>query len=126
VLGFFGAVRDSGLMGVLEVLESLPDAPPDDVLDLARANFARQDDAAIRACVTALTDAVLLDDIADLERVDIPTLVVGHHGDALHPWSLAEAYAEALPNAKLVGYETSAEATAAVTADLLAEFFAEL
>jgi pimeloyl-ACP methyl ester carboxylesterase len=126
VLGFFGMVRDNGLAGVLGVIESLPDPPPPDVLQLARDNWSRQDDAAMRACVTALTDAVLLDDIADLEHVDVPALVIGHHGDALHPWELAEAYAEALPNAKLVAYEVGDAASNEEMSDLLVQFLTEL
>jgi pimeloyl-ACP methyl ester carboxylesterase len=110
---------------VLELLESLPDMPAN-VLEEARANWSRQDDAAIRACVTALTDAVLLDDLADLERVDMPTLVVGHHDDLLHPWPLAESYAHALPQARLVTFASSAEASPENMAELVADFFSEL
>jgi len=123
--GFFGAVAEKGLLGVLELLESLPDMP-ENVLEEARTNWSRQDDAAMRACVTALADAVLLDDLDELARVDVPALVVGHRGDQLHPWSLAEAYAEALPNARLVGFESSAAASPVPMAELLGDFFAAL
>jgi pimeloyl-ACP methyl ester carboxylesterase len=125
-LGFFDAVRSMGLLGLLDVLASLPDPMPEPVLAEARANWTRQDDAAMRACVTALADAVLLDDIAQLARVDVPTLVVGHRDDPLHPWWLAEAYAEALPHARLVGFDAPAAATHARMADLVVDFFTEL
>jgi pimeloyl-ACP methyl ester carboxylesterase len=122
---FFGAVASSGLLGVLEVMESLP-GMSQTVLDDARTNWSRQDDAAMRACVTALADAVLLDDLDDLARVDMPTLVVGHDGDLLHPWHLAQAYAEALPHARLVAFDSNAHATPPPMAALLVEFFAGL
>ena len=66
--GLFALVQAGGFASVLDVLESLPEPPPAALLDEARANWGRQDDAAMRACVTALSDAVLLDDIADLAR----------------------------------------------------------
>jgi pimeloyl-ACP methyl ester carboxylesterase len=122
---FFGMVAEHGLLGVLEVLESMPDMPAE-LLDQARTNWSRQDDAAMRACVTALTDAVLVDELDDLARVDVPVLVVGHHGDALHPWSLAEAYAGALPNSRLVAFESSADATPERMATSLVDFFTDL
>jgi pimeloyl-ACP methyl ester carboxylesterase len=125
-LGLFQAVQSMGLMGVLEVLEALPEPMPPAVLDEARANWSRQDDAAIRACVTALTDAVLLDDLADLDRVDMPTLVVGQRGDPLHPWTIAEAYAENLPQAHLVGFDAPTDATPPEMARLVVEFFSSL
>lgn len=34
--------------------------------------------------------------------VDVPTLVVGHHGDRFHPHAVAGAYAEQIPGAALV------------------------
>ncbi len=117
---FFTAVADLGLLGVLDVLERLPEPLAPEVLEDARRNWERQDDAAMRACVTALSDAVLLDDIADLDHVDVPALVVGQRGDLLHPWELAESYAANLPHARLVGFEASSELTPEATADLLA------
>jgi pimeloyl-ACP methyl ester carboxylesterase len=123
--GFFAAVVARGLLGVLELLESLPDMPAN-VLEEARSNWSRQDDAAMRACVTALADAVLLDDLDDLAHVDMPTLVVGHQGDQLHPWALAESYAEALPQARLVGFGSSAEASPEQMATLLVDFVSPL
>jgi pimeloyl-ACP methyl ester carboxylesterase len=118
---FFDAVASQGLLGVLGLLESLPDLPPE-LLDEARANWSRQDDAAIRACVTALADAVLLDDLEQLAHVDVPTLVVGRRGDVLHPWGLAEEYAEALPQARLVELDESSTGPETM-ARLVVDFF---
>jgi pimeloyl-ACP methyl ester carboxylesterase len=125
-LGLFEAVQSMGLLGVLDVMEALPEPMPAEVLDEARANWSRQDDAAIRACVTALTDAVLLDDLADLDRVDVPALVVGHRGDPLHPWEIAEAYAENLPHARLEAFDSATDVTVEKMAALLTEFFSSL
>jgi pimeloyl-ACP methyl ester carboxylesterase len=96
------------------------------VLAEARTNWSRQDVAAMRACVTALTDAVLVDDLDELAHVDMPVLVVGHHGDLLHPWPLAEAYASALPNARLVAFDSSTAVTPEQMAATLVDFFTEL
>jgi 3-oxoadipate enol-lactonase len=123
---FFTNVASMGLMGVLDVLESLPEPLPRHVIEDARRNWSRQDDAAMRACVTALADAVLLDDLADLDHVDVPALVVGHHGDLLHPWELAESFAANLPHARLVGFDSSADVTPEAMADLLANFVTDL
>lgn len=42
--------------------------------------------------------------LAELERLDVPALVVASHDDADpgHPYAAAAAYAEALPNARLI------------------------
>jgi pimeloyl-ACP methyl ester carboxylesterase len=124
--GLFAAVEEMGLLGVLGVLENLPEPPAAAMLDEARENWGRQDDAAIRACVTALTDAVLLDDLADLDRVDVPALVVGHGGDPLHPWELAEAYAANLPHARLERFDDYTAASGGAIAALVREFFGDL
>lgn len=34
-------------------------------------------------------------------RLDVPTLVIGHHDDPFHPYPIAQAYAEAIPAAQL-------------------------
>ena len=42
--------------------------------------------------------------LEELERLEVPTLVVASHDDADpgHPYAVAEAYAEALPHARLI------------------------
>ncbi|MFL6140189.1 MAG: alpha/beta fold hydrolase [Frankiaceae bacterium] len=42
-----------------------------------------------------------VDDRAALRGVDVPALVVGQHGDELHPVAVAEDLAQALPRARL-------------------------
>ena len=48
--------------------------------------------------------------MSDLELLDVPALVVASHdvADPGHPYAVAAAYAEALPNARLVSEEESA------------------
>ena len=45
--------------------------------------------------------------MAELEALDVPTLVVASHDepDPGHPYAVAEAYAEALPDARLISEE---------------------
>jgi pimeloyl-ACP methyl ester carboxylesterase len=45
--------------------------------------------------------------LAELESLDVPALVVASHDDAdpTHPYSVAEAWADALPNAELISEE---------------------
>jgi pimeloyl-ACP methyl ester carboxylesterase len=40
------------------------------------------------------------------ERIDIPTLVIGHRADPLHPFSDSDMLVEELPNARLVNAES--------------------
>ncbi|HEX2468837.1 MAG TPA: alpha/beta hydrolase [Solirubrobacterales bacterium] len=40
------------------------------------------------------------------ERIDIPTLVIGHRADPLHPFSDSDTLVEELPNARLVNAES--------------------
>jgi 3-oxoadipate enol-lactonase len=47
------------------------------------------------------------EDLAELELLDVPALVVASHDEAdpNHPWSVAEAWAQALPGAEMVSEE---------------------
>jgi pimeloyl-ACP methyl ester carboxylesterase len=102
-IGFMQGVQALGLVGLLEQLvDGLPDMLDADTLDVVRANYGRQDDAAMRACCTALVEAVLLDDLDRLATITRPALVVGRRGDPLHPFEMAEAYASRLPDVRMV------------------------
>ena len=52
------------------------------------------------------------DDLAELEFLDVPALVVASHDEADpgHPYAVAEAWAERLPQATLVSEEPGAVA----------------
>ncbi len=80
----------------------MPDLLPPDVLGVVRANYGRQDDAAMRSCCAALESAVLVDDLDRLRAIVQPTIVVGRRGDALHPFEMAEEYARRIPNARFL------------------------
>ena len=102
--GFLDGVRDKGLLGLFEeVLAAAPDLLAPEVVAQVWANYGRQDDASMRACVVALSSSVLVDDLSELGRIAAPTLVVGQRSDPLHPWDLAVEVAARIPNAILVG-----------------------
>ena len=104
VTGFLEGVRDQGLLGLFEaVISALPDLIAPGVVEQVRANYGRQDDAAMRACVAALTGSVLMDDLSELGRIAVPTIVIGQRSDPLHPWELAVEFAGRIPGATLAG-----------------------
>ena len=70
-----------------------------------------------------LADELLLADL-DPERLTMPALVVGHHGDPLHPMADAEALVDLLPAARLVERHTILDHR--VRPDLLATELAPL
>ena len=124
-VGFMQGVRALGLVGLLEQLVAgMPDMLDAGSLALVRANYGRQDDAAMRACCAALVGAVLVDDLDRLATITQPALVVGRHGDPLHPFEMAEAYATRLPACRLVEDldATPFDARPADLADLLVGF----
>jgi pimeloyl-ACP methyl ester carboxylesterase len=122
--GFMQGVQALGLVGLLDqLLTAMPDALTPEAQREVRAAYGRQDDASMRACCAALEQAVLVDDLARLGAITQPALVVGHHGDPLHPFEMAEAYAAHLPDARLVveGPGTELDDVGAF-ADLLVDF----
>jgi 3-oxoadipate enol-lactonase len=66
----------------------------------------RHPEAMVRA-LREVPRSIPFDGIAELESLDIPALVVASHDDAdpQHAYSVAEAWAEALPNAHLISEE---------------------
>jgi len=102
-VGFMQGVQALGLVGLLDqLLAGLPDLLDPSTSASVRANYARQDDEAMRACCTALATAVLVDDLDRLTAITQRALVVGRRGDPLHPFEMAEAYARRLPDPRLV------------------------
>jgi 3-oxoadipate enol-lactonase len=103
VQGFAAGVEQLGLLGLLD---SLADAGAltltADEVAAARANFERQDDAAMRACVSALLEARLLDDLSELAAIHCPTLVIARRDDPLHPFALGAEFARRIPGARFV------------------------
>ncbi len=124
-VGFMQGVAALGLVGLLDQLVAgMPEMLDPESLDLVRANYGRQDDTAMRACCSALADAVLLADLEQLGAITQPTLVVGRRGDPLHPFEMAEAYAARLPDCRLVedADATPFDQRPADLAELLIEF----
>ncbi|MGZ8764673.1 MAG: alpha/beta fold hydrolase [Acidimicrobiia bacterium] len=102
-VGFMQGVQALGLVGFLDQLVAgMPEMLDPDSLELVRASYGRQDDAAMRACCASLAAAVLVDDLDRLTTITQPALVVGRRGDPLHPFEMAEAYASRLPDCRLV------------------------
>lgn len=102
-VGFMQGVQVLGLVGLLDQLVgAMPEMLDPDTLGVVRANYGRQDDSAMRACCASLAAAVLVDDLDRLTTITQPALVVGRRGDPLHPFPLAEAYANRLPDSRLV------------------------
>jgi 3-oxoadipate enol-lactonase len=71
-----------------------------------RITLHRHPDAVARA-LREVPRSIPFDGMAELESLDIPALVVASHDDADpgHPYSIAEAWAEALPDARLISEE---------------------
>jgi pimeloyl-ACP methyl ester carboxylesterase len=98
----FDGIREHGLIGFLDwLLAANPGFLPPEAEREVRANWGRQDDAAMRACVTALAGAVLVERLDELRAIEQPTIVVAHRNDPLHPWDFAVELAECVPNATL-------------------------
>jgi len=96
-------VQALGLIRLLDQLVAgMPEMLDPGSLALVRADYGRQDDAAMRACCAALAAAVLVDDLDRLTTITQPALVVGRRGDPLHPFEMAEAYASRLSDSRLV------------------------
>ena len=98
-----------GVEGFIEAYE--PGLEPewrDVVLRITRDRLAahRHPDAVARA-LREVPRSSPFDDLAELEFLDLPALVVASHDDAdpSHPYAVAEAWAARLPNARLVSEE---------------------
>jgi len=122
---FAEGVGELGLVGMLDaVTESKLLPAADEEMAAARENYARQDDASMRAGVAALTQARLVDDLSELVAIRCPTMVVARRGDPLHPFDLAEEVAAHIPGARLVVDHGSVpmHLRPAAAADLIADF----
>jgi pimeloyl-ACP methyl ester carboxylesterase len=123
--GFAEGVDQLGLVGMLDSLIAAGrlDLSAEE-LAAARANYVRQDDAAMRACIAALTRARLVDDLAELAAIRCPTQVVARRGDPLHPFEIAEEIAAHIAGARLVEDDGTVpmHLRPAAAADLIVEF----
>ena len=80
----------------------------DTMLRIARERLGRhRHPAAVAEALRQVPRSSPFDDLAELELLDVPALVVASHdeADGGHPYAVAEAWSERLPNATLVSEE---------------------
>jgi pimeloyl-ACP methyl ester carboxylesterase len=114
-LAYWGALADGlergGAEGFMEAYEASLDVAPEwteTVLRFTRERMKlHRDPVALGRAVRELPRSVPFDGIAELESLDLPVLVVASQDapDPGHPRAVAEAWADAIPGAELVGEE---------------------
>lgn len=102
-----GGLERDGVEGFLEVYEAQGMSAEwrDTLLRIARERLGRHRDLhALADAMRAVPRSLPFEGMADLEGLDVPALVVASHDEADpgHPYAVAEAYAEALPRARLI------------------------
>lgn len=78
------------------------------LLRIARERVSRhRHPEALAQALREVPRSLPFDGLAELEALDVPALVVASHdvADPGHPYSVAEAYAEAMPEARLISEE---------------------
>jgi len=102
----------SGVEGFMEAFDrNLDPAWRDVVLRFTRERMNQhQHPEALAQALREVPRSAPFEAMSDLELLDVPALVVASHdvADPGHPYAVAAAYAEALPNARLVSEEESA------------------
>jgi pimeloyl-ACP methyl ester carboxylesterase len=106
--GLAAALAEGGVDGFVDYIDrnqSIDSAWRDSVLGFTRARMLlhRHPDAIVEA-LREVSRSRPFDSLQELERLDLPALVVASHDDADpgHPYAVAAAYAERLPRAKLI------------------------
>jgi len=106
--GLAAALQADGIDGFVAFIGERQGIDPrwrDSVLRFTRERMQRQGDlAALAEALRQVPRSRPFDSLAELERVDVPALVVASNDDADpgHPYAAAAAYAEALPRAELI------------------------
>ncbi|MCA9676196.1 MAG: alpha/beta fold hydrolase [Myxococcales bacterium] len=72
-------------------------------------DFVRRDPAASLAVLDGITFGRVAPPVDERARITAPTLIIGHEGDAIHPFSDADMLARELPDARLVRARSIAE-----------------
>jgi pimeloyl-ACP methyl ester carboxylesterase len=101
---------------------------PDNLASL-RTLFARKPQAVTAACLMRIAADGPNVSAAEIARLHLPALVIGHGCDPLHPWSYAERLAAMLPEARLVRITAKAESRSSYVEDFraaLRRFLTEL
>jgi pimeloyl-ACP methyl ester carboxylesterase len=106
--GLSGALEEGGVDGFVAYIDRVQATDPawrDSVLRFTRERLLRH--RHLEAIVTALREVPRsrpFETLESLQAIDVPTLVVASHdaADPGHPYAVAAAYADRLPNARLV------------------------
>jgi pimeloyl-ACP methyl ester carboxylesterase len=102
-------LRSGGVDGFLDAYEpAVDDRYRDTVLTVVRQRLERhRHPEAVADALHVVPRSLAFEGLEELEAVEIPTLVVASRDEADpgHPYAVGEAYAERLPNARLVTEE---------------------
>jgi len=106
--GLAAALEAGGVDGFVDYIEAhqgIDQAFRDSVLRFTRERISlHQDPAALVEALRELPRSRPFGGLEELEAIDVPALVVASYDEADpgHPYAVSEAYAEALPQARLV------------------------
>jgi 3-oxoadipate enol-lactonase len=106
--GLAGALEEDGIDGFVAYIDRVQAIDPawrDSVLRFTRERLLRH--RHLEAIVTALREVPRsrpFESLESLKEIDVPALVVASHdaADPGHPYSIAAAYADRMPNAQLI------------------------
>ena len=103
-------LESGGVEGFVEAYDDGTHRPEwrDVVLRLARKRLGlHRSPGAVARALREVTASVPFDGLEALERLQVPTLVVASHDEADpgHPWDIAVAWTERIPNARMISEE---------------------
>jgi pimeloyl-ACP methyl ester carboxylesterase len=104
-------LRERGVGGFVEAYERDLEITPDwreTALRITRERLERHRNLeAVAAALRQVPRSIAFDGLDELRTLDLPALVVASHDDADpgHPYSIAEAWVDALPNGRLISEE---------------------
>lgn len=106
--GLAAALEDGGIDGFVDYIEAHQGIDPafrDSVLRFTRARISlHRDPPALARALRELSCSQPFGSLDELAAIDVPALVVASYDEADpgHPYAVAEAYAQALPQARLI------------------------
>jgi 3-oxoadipate enol-lactonase len=106
--GLADGLEKRGVNGFVEAYEGDLEVSPDwreTALRITRERLERhRHPEAVAAALRQVPRSIAFDGLDELRTLDVPALVVASHDDADpgHPFSIAEAWAEALPDGRLI------------------------
>ena len=104
-----GGLERGGVEGFLAAYdEGLDPEWRDTLMRIARERLSvHRHPEALAEAMREVPRSVAFDGMSELESLDVPTLVVASHdvADPGHPYAVAEAYAAAIPGARLISEE---------------------